>query len=59
MVAPDLEEVLTRTLYNMKIDPYFIMWIGSALLKRKVALDLGVEDNHARFAALSPVLFNV
>ena len=46
VVALDLEDaynrvdyaILMRTLVNMKIDPYITLWIGKALLKRKVAL---------------------
>ena len=29
------------TLFDMKIDPHMLMWIGSALQKQKVALHLG------------------
>ena len=46
VVALDLEDaynrvdyaILMRTLVNMKIDPYIMLWIGKTLLKRKVAL---------------------
>ena len=46
VIALDLEDaynrvdyaVINRTLVNMKIDPYITLWIGKALLKRKVAL---------------------
>ena len=49
VVALDLEDaynrvdynILMRTLVNMKIDPYITLWIGKALLKRKVALRVG------------------
>ena len=45
-MALDLEDaynrvdfgILMRTLRNLKVDPYLVMWIGKALLKRKVAL---------------------
>ena len=45
VTALDLEDaynwvdfnILIRTLIKMKIDPYIILWIGNALLKRKVA----------------------
>ena len=45
MVALDLDDaynrvdsrILLRTFKNMKINPYLIMWIREALLKRKVA----------------------
>ena len=29
--------ILLYTLRNMAIDPYIVMWVGKALLKRKVA----------------------
>ena len=49
VVALDLEDaynrvdykILMRTLFNMKIDPFIILWIGKALIKRKVALRVG------------------
>ena len=34
-------KILLRTLKNMSIDPFLIMWIGEALLQRKVALRVG------------------
>ena len=34
-------KILMRTIVNMRINPYIIMWIGAALLKRKVALRVG------------------
>ena len=49
VIALDLEDaynrvdykILMRTMVNMKINPYVILWIGAALLKRKVALRVG------------------
>ena len=75
VIALDLEDaynrvdfkILIRTLINMKIDRYIILWIGKALLKRKVALRVGPWTSEVRTitlglsqsSALSPVLFNV
>ena len=49
VIALDLEDaynrvdygILMRTLVNMEVESYIIMWIGNALLKRKVALQVG------------------
>ena len=49
VIALDLEDaynrvqynVLMRTLANLEISPQLVRWIGTALLKRKVALRLG------------------
>ena len=73
-VALDLEDaynrvdfgILMRTLKNMEVDPYLVMWIGNALLQRKVALRVESWTSEVKSitpglhlgSALSPVLFN-
>ena len=65
VVALDLEDacnrvqygILMRTLVNMEISASLIIWIGAAMLKRKVALRLGPWARTATRPALSPVHF--
>ena len=75
VIALDLEDVynrvdygiLMRTLVNMEVEPYIILWIGNALLKRKVALQVGTWTSEVKSitpglpqgSALSPVPFYV
>ena len=75
VIALDLEDaynrvqydVLMRTLARLDVSPFLVMWIGAALLERKVALRIGrwtseIETIAPRLpqgSALSPVLFNV
>ena len=75
IVALDLEVtynrvdfgILIKTMVNMKINPYIILWISKALLKRNVALQVGLWTSDVKTitprlpqgSALSPVLFNL
>ena len=57
-------KVLMRTLLNIEVDPTLIIWIGAALLKRKVALRIGtwaseVIEITPGLPQGSPMLFNV
>ena len=75
VIALDLEDaynrvqfdVLMRTLARMKVDAQVVMWVGMALLSRKVALRIGswlpqvqsIAPRMPQGSALFPVLFNV
>ena len=75
VIALDLEDaynrvqfdVLMRTLARMEVDAQVVMWVGMALLSRKVALRVGSWSSEVQSiapglpqgSALSPVLFNV
>ncbi|XP_012946214.1 uncharacterized protein LOC106013906 [Aplysia californica] len=75
IVALDLDDVynrieydvLLRTMINLKIIPQLVVWVGEALLKRRVAMWLGnwtcdtrsITPESLQGSPLSPVLFNI
>ncbi|XP_012940675.1 uncharacterized protein LOC106012380 [Aplysia californica] len=60
-------DVLLRTMINLKISSQIVIWVGEALLKRRVAMRLGnwtsdtrsISPGLPKGSSLSPVLFNI